>query len=102
MDNGTEFTSKALDDWAYRRGIKPDYTRTGKPTDNGLIESFNGRLRDEFLNVNEFVTLHDARQKLATWQDDCNHHRPHGSLGHLTPSEFVKTRSVPPEEAAGL
>ncbi len=64
MDNGTEFTSKALDEWAYRRGIKLDYTRPGKPTDNGLIESFNGRLRDEFLNVNEFVTLHDAREKL--------------------------------------
>jgi transposase InsO family protein len=44
-DNGTEFTSKALDDWAYRRGVKLDYTRPGKPTDNGLIESFNGRLR---------------------------------------------------------
>jgi putative transposase len=66
------------------------------------IESFNGRLRDEFLNVNEFVTLHDARDKLSAWQDDYNHHRPHGSLGHLTPSEFVNTRSVQPEEAVGL
>ena len=53
VDNGTEFTSKALDEWAYKRGVKLDYTRPGKPTDNGLIESFNGRLRDEFLNVNE-------------------------------------------------
>ena len=102
MDNGTEFTSKALDDWAYRRGIKLDYTRPGKPIDNGLIESFNGRLRDEFLNINEFVTLHDAREKLTAWQYDYNHHRPHGSLGHLTPSEFVNTRSVQPEEAVGL
>lgn len=100
VDNGTEFTSKALDEWAYRRGVKLDYTRPGKPTDNGLIESFNGRLRDEFLNVNEFVTLHDAREKLKAWRDDYNHHRPHGSLGHLTPSEFVKKRSVQPEEAA--
>ncbi len=81
VDNGTEFTSKALNDWAYRRAIKLDDTRAGKPTDNGLIESFNGRLRDEFLNVNEFVTLHDARQKLTVWQDDYHHHRPHGSLG---------------------
>ena len=55
-----EFTSKTLDEWAYHRGIKLDYTQPGKPTDNGLIESFNGRLRDEFLNVQEFVTLHDT------------------------------------------
>ena len=64
MDNSTEFTSKALDEWAWRRGVKLDHTRPGKPTDNGLIESFNGRLRDEFLNVNEFITMQDARQKL--------------------------------------
>ncbi|SFU79889.1 putative transposase [Nitrosospira multiformis] len=102
VDNGTEFTSKALDEWAYRRGIKLDYTRPGKPTDNGLIESFNGRLRDEFLNVHEFVTLHDAREKLRAWQEDYNHHRPHGSLGHLTPSEFVKKRSGQTNEAARL
>ncbi|WP_441624649.1 IS3 family transposase [Cupriavidus sp. RAF12] len=102
VDNGTEFTSKALDEWAYRRGVKLDYTRPGKPTDNGLIESFNGRLRDEFLNVNEFITLHDAREKLQAWQDDYNLHRPHGSLGHLTPSEFVKMRSAQPEKAANL
>jgi putative transposase len=68
--HGTEFTAKALDDWAYRRGIKLNYTRPGKPTDNGLIESFNGRLRDEFLNVKEFITLHDAWEKLKAWQDD--------------------------------
>ncbi len=99
VDNGTEFTSKALDEWAYRRGVKLDYTRPGKPTDNGLIESFNGRLRDEFLNVNEFVTMYDAREKLKAWQHDYNTCRPHGSLGHLTPSEFVKTRSVQQAES---
>ena len=57
VDNGTEFTSKALDEWAYRRGVKLDYTRPGKPTDNGLIESFNGRLCDEFLNTHGFITM---------------------------------------------
>lgn len=76
VDNGTEFMSRALDDWAYQRGIKLDYTRLGKPADNGLIESFNGRLRDEFLNLHEFVTLHDLLQELRAWQDDCNHHSP--------------------------
>jgi putative transposase len=102
VDNGTEFTSKALDEWAYRRGVKLDYTRPGKPTDNGLIESFNGRLRDEFLNVHEFITMHDVREKLKAWQDDYNHCRPHGSLGQLTPSEFATMRSGQPTEAASL
>lgn len=89
-------------EWAYRRGIKLAYTRPGKPMDNGLIESFNRRLRNKFLNVNEFVTLHDAREKLKVWQDDYNHHRPHSSLGSLTPNEFVSSRSVQPNEAASL
>ena len=93
VDNGTEFTSKALDQWAFRRGVKFDYARPRKPTDNGLIKSFNGRLRDEFLNVNEFITLHDVREKLKAWQEDYNTRRPHGSLCHLTPREFVKMRS---------
>ncbi len=96
VDSGTEFTSKALDEWAYRRAVKLDYTRPGKPTDNGLIESFNGRLRDEFLNTHEFMTMHDLQEKMQAWQDDYNHHRPHGSLGHLTPSEFAKRRSDQP------
>lgn len=102
VDNGTKFTSKALDDWAYRQGIQLEYTRPEKPTDNGLIESFNGRLRDKLLNISEFVTLHDAREKLKGWQDDYNHHRPHGSLGNLTPSKFVNSRSVQPYGAASL
>ena len=93
VDNGTEFTSKAPDEWAYRRGVKLDYTRPGKPADNGLIAPFNGRLRDAFLNVHEFITMHDMRERLRAWQHDYNVHRPHGSLGHLTPSEFVKLRS---------
>ncbi len=93
VDNGTESTSKALDEWAYRRGVKLDYTRPGKPADNGLIASFNGRLRDAFLNGHEFITMHDMRERLRAWQHDYNVHRPHGSLGHLTPSEFVKLRS---------
>lgn len=102
VDNGTEFTSKALDEWAYRRGVKLDYTRPGKPTDNGLIESFNGRLRDEFLNANEFITLHDLRDRQKAWQDDYNDHRPHDSFGHLTPGEFAKRRSGQQEGVADV
>ena len=90
VDHGTEFTSKVLDEWCYMRGVKLDFIRPGKPTENGMIESFNGRLRDECLNANEFASLDEARIILETWRHDYNHHRPHGSLGHLTPSEFAE------------
>ena len=70
--------------------MKLDYAQPGKPADNALIESFNGRLRDEILNVNEFIPMQDAREKVKAWQHDCIHHHPHSTLGHLTPSEFVK------------
>ena len=92
VDHGTEFTSRALEDWAYRRGVQLDFIRPGKPVENAHIESFNGRLRDECLNVHQFVSLDDARRKIEAWRVDYNHHRPHGSLGHLTPSEFVTHR----------
>ncbi|HRL21092.1 MAG TPA: integrase core domain-containing protein, partial [Alcaligenes sp.] len=67
-----------------------------------LIESFNGRLRDEFMHVKEFVTLYDLRAKMKTWWHDYNHYRPHGSLGHLSPSEFIQKWSVKPKEATPL
>jgi len=102
VDNGTEFTCRALDDWAYRHGVKLDYTQPGKPTDNGLIESFNGRLRDEFLYVHEFITLYDLREMMQAWQYDNNYHRPDSSLCHLSPSEFVQKWSVKPKGAAPL
>jgi hypothetical protein len=95
VDHGTEFTSRALDDWAWRRGVQLDFIRPGKPVENGLCESFNGRLRDECLNVTEFTSLDHARAVLAAWQDDCNHRRPHGSLGHLTPSEYALNGQKP-------
>ena len=90
VDHGTEFTSKVLDEWAWQRGVQLDFIRPGKPVENGLVESFNGRLRDECLNVTEFTSLEHARATLTRWQDDYNQQRPHGSLGHLTPSEFAK------------
>jgi putative transposase len=70
LDHGTEFTSRALEDWAYARGVALDFTRPGKPTDNGHIESFNGRLRDEFLNVHQFASLADVRARLEAWRID--------------------------------
>jgi len=92
VDHGTEFTSRVLEDWAYRRGVKLDFIRPGKPTENGHIESFNGRLRDECLNVTQFLSIDDARGKIEAWRIDYNAHRPHSSLGNLTPSEFAEKR----------
>ena len=99
VDHGTEFTSQALDEWAYRRDVKLDFTRPGRPTDNGHIESFNGRLRDECLNVHQFLSIEDAKSKIEAWRDDYNHHRPHSSLGHLTPSEYVERGQAKRTEA---
>jgi putative transposase len=97
VDHGTEFTSKALDEWAWKNGVQLDFVRPGKPTENGMIESFNGRLRDECLNCNEFESLPDARSRIEAWRMDYNHERPHGALGHLTPKEFVRLQQ--PAEA---
>ncbi len=102
VDHGTEFMSKALEDWAYRRGVQLDFIRPGKPVENAHIESFNGRLRDECLNVHQFLTLDDAKAKLEAWRADYNHHRPHSSLGHLTPIEFATQRQVTGTAEAAL
>lgn len=75
VDHGTEFTSRALDQWAWERGVQLDFTRPGKPMDNGLCESFNGRLRDECLNVNEFESIDHAREKIEAWRIDYNEQR---------------------------
>lgn len=70
VDHGTEFTSKALDEWCYLPGMKLDFIRPGKPTENGMIESFNGRLRDECLNVTEFATLDHVKEISRAWRHD--------------------------------
>ena len=77
VDNGSEFASRVMDAWAYRHGIQWDCIRPGKPVENGFIESFNGRLRDECLNVAVCCTLEDVREKLWRWQQDYNRVRPH-------------------------
>jgi putative transposase len=92
VDHGTEFQSRALEDWAYRRGVQLDFIRPGKPVENAFIEAFNGRLRDECLNVEQFASVADAQAKIEAWRVDYNQCRPHGSLGDLTPNEFVAQR----------
>lgn len=93
VDNGPEFISKALDAWAYQRGVKLTFIRPGKPVENAYIESFNGRFRDECLNENWFMSLDHARRIIETWRVDYNTERPHSSLGYLTPEEFIDRES---------
>ena len=93
VDNGTEFASKAMDLWAYTNGVHLDFIRPERPVENGYIESFNGKLRDEFLNVEVCFTLADARRKLHGWRRDSNQHRPHSALRDRTPAEFAATCS---------
>jgi putative transposase len=90
VDNGAEFCSRAMDAWAYQTGVKLDFIRPGRPVENGFVESFNGRLRDECLNVNLFFNLEDVRGKLESWRHDYNTLRPHGSLGHLPSKEYAQ------------
>ena len=91
VDNGTEFTSRVVDGWAYQRGIKLDFIWPGKPVENAHIESFNGKFRDECLNENWFLGLEDARTKIEAYRIDYNEVRPHSSLDNRTPMEFARS-----------
>ena len=95
LDNGPELTSRALDQWAYERGILLRFIAPGKPVQNAFIESFNGRLRDECLNQHWFWNLADARQIVETWRQDYNRARPHSALGGLTPEEYSRSTTQP-------
>ncbi len=92
MDNGPEFVGRALDEWAYRKGVKLNFIRPGKPIENAYAESFNGRLRDECLNTNWFISLKQAREIIENWREDYNQVRPHSSLNNLTPAEYANSR----------
>lgn len=90
MDNGPEFAGRALDEWSYRKGIKLSFIRPGKPIENAFAESFNGRLRDECLNTNWFMSLKHAREVIESWRKDYNTVRPHSALAGLSPQEFME------------
>jgi putative transposase len=90
VDNGSEFYSRAMEAWAYQYGVQLDFIRPGRPVENSYIESFNGRLRDECLNVQVFFTLPDVRQKLEAWRQDYNQVRPHSSLHDHPPAVFAR------------
>ena len=89
-DNGSEFTSNAILQWTDRTKVEWHYIAPGKPIQNAFIESFNGRLRDEFLNETLFSSLTHARSALSNWRSDYNDHRPHSGLGWMTPAEFAQ------------
>jgi len=90
VDNGPEFVSRALDQWAYLHRITLDLSRPGKPTDNALVESFNGRLRDQCLNTNWFLSLDDAKRKIEASREHYNESRPYTALGCVSPREFAQ------------
>jgi putative transposase len=89
-DNGAEFSSQIMDLWAYQNGVKIDFSRPGKPTDNAYIESFNGTLRAECLDAHWFGTLAEAKESIEAWRREYNASRPHRALGERTPNEFAK------------
>ena len=88
-DQGPEFTSRALDRWAYGNGVDLKLIAAGKPTQNAYIESFNGKFRDECLNDHYFSNLAHARALIAAWRRDYNEARPHSAMGRIPPAEFA-------------
>jgi putative transposase len=90
VDNGSEFSSRALEAWAMSQEVQLCFIRPGHPVENGFIESFNGRLRDECLNVEWFSSLDEARNKLAKFREHYNHQRPHSALADRTPEAFAE------------
>jgi putative transposase len=89
-DNGPEFISKVLDEWAYRKQLQLRFIEPGKPQQNAYIESFNGKFRDECLNEHWFLSMRHARKIIDAWRQEYNGERPHSSLGYLTPNRFAE------------
>jgi putative transposase len=89
-DNGPEFTSRAFMAWAHSHGVRHILIEPGRPMQNGYIESFNGKFRDECLNEQWFETLHQARSAIKAWRQDYNEVRPHSSVGRIPPARFAE------------
>jgi putative transposase len=91
VDQGSEFISRDRDLWAYAKGVTPDFSRPGTPTDNAFIEAFNGRFRAECLNTHRFLTLADAAEKLEAWRRYYNEDPPHGAIGNKPPISVMNS-----------
>jgi putative transposase len=108
-DNGPEFTSRHFLQWCEERQIEVVHIQPGKPMQNGYVESFNGRVRDECLNVNWFLNPEDAKRKIERWRNEYNTERPHSSLAYRTPSEYAaecseltsRMAAIPPDRPSG-
>lgn len=92
VDNGPEYTSKILRKWSERKQVCLDYITPGRPMENGYIESFNGKFREECLNQNWFQNISEASIIVEQWREDYNNNRPHSALGYLTPKEYLKSK----------
>jgi len=90
VDDGSEFSGRLFDLWAYHHKTQIDFSRPGKPTDNCFVETFNGSLRDECLNVHWFETIDEANAKIEAWRVEYNESRPHQGLDELTPIEYAE------------
>jgi transposase InsO family protein len=93
IDNGPEFVAKEIQEWLARAGVRTLYIQKASPWENGYVESFSGRLRDECLKQHWFLSLDEARAVTEAWREDYNRVRPHGALGNRTPSEFARPLS---------
>ena len=102
VDNGSEFTGRVLEAWAIQHGVQLCFIRPGRPVENGFIESFNGRLRDECLNVEWFSSLLEARRTLTDWRDHYNQERPHSALADRTPTAFARAHAAAAERFAPI
>jgi putative transposase len=91
VDQGSEFVSRDLDLWAYQKDVVLDFSRSGKPTDNSFIESFNGKFRAEYLNAHWFMSLDDARTKMEEWRREYNEVRPHSAIGDKPPITLMNS-----------
>lgn len=103
-DNGSEFIAKTLKQWMEKTDCRSIFINPGCPWENGFVESFNGKLRDECLNMEIFVNLKEVQMVLDAWKEEYNEHRPHSSLGYLTPKEFAQSRvdCAAPDVSCGL
>lgn len=94
LDNGPEFAGQVLDAWAYKQGVELLFIQPGKPMQNGFVESFNGKFRDECLNQHWFIDLDDARELIEIWREDYNTVRPHSALGYQAPVVYRQLDQV--------
>ena len=105
MQNGGEFTSRVMDQWAWLNGVQLDFSRPDKPVDNAIIDSFNGRVRQECLNLHWFTEINEVKSILEIWKMEYNMTRPHSSLDNLSPVEYARSyreKSKPVKELNSL